>query len=321
MTPQELSQHLQRIREEVGKALLGQDEVIEQVLLAVFAKGHVLIEGVPGLGKTLLVRTLARVLGCEFKRIQFTPDLMPSDVTGGNVFDQRQNAFTFLPGPIFTQLCLADEINRAPAKTQAALLEAMADYSVSADGQTRPLPTPFFVIATQNPVESHGTYPLPEAQLDRFMMKIHVGHPTHEVEKAILRNTVHGFDAGNLDTSGVQRVFTHEHVAHVQQSMSNIRVDEGIVEYIAEIVGRTRGHRSIYLGASPRASIALLKTSRVRAAMAGRDFVVPDDVKLLAHAVMRHRLVLHPDAELEGTTADDCIDGILREANVPRTAA
>jgi MoxR-like ATPase len=309
------------MRTQVARVLLGQDEIVEEVLLAILARGHVLIEGVPGLGKTLLVRTLSRVLGCEFKRIQFTPDLMPSDVTGGNVWNQQQHAFQFVAGPVFTQLLLADEINRAPAKTQAALLEAMQDRSVSVDGISRPLPSPFFVIATQNPVESQGTYPLPEAQLDRFLMKILVRHPTREVEKAILRNHAAGFDASDLDTIQLERVATAADVVALQQSLGQVRVDEGIFDYITEVVARTRQHRSIYLGASPRASIALLKIARARAASEGRDFVSPDDVKFLAPAVLRHRLVLHPDAEIEGMNPDDCVAGILREVAVPNTSA
>ena len=321
MSVEQFAQAFSAIRTEVNRALLGQDEIVEQVLLAIFARGHVLIEGVPGLGKTLLVRALGRVLGCEFKRIQFTPDLMPSDVTGGNVFNQQQNAFVFMPGPIFTQLMLADEINRAPAKTQSALLEAMQDRSVTVDGATRMLPQPYFTIATQNPVESQGTYPLPEAQLDRFLMKIDVGHPTREVEKSILRNYVSGFDAANLDTIGLRQVCTGEQLVSLQAVCGTISVDEGILDYITDIVGRTRVHRSVYLGASPRASIALLTTGRARAASEGRSYVIPDDVKMLAPAILRHRLVLHPDAEIEGVTADDCVQTILREATVPRTAA
>ncbi|PRP91709.1 ATPase family [Enhygromyxa salina] len=321
MTVQQFAHTFAAIRTEVNRVLLGQDELVEQVLLAICARGHVLIEGVPGLGKTLLVRTLGRVLGCEFKRIQFTPDLMPSDVTGGNVFNQQDNAFMFLPGPVFTQLLLADEINRAPAKTQSALLEAMQDRSVTVDGATRPLPRPFFTIATQNPIESQGTYPLPEAQLDRFLMKINVDHPTREVEKALLRNYVQGFDAGNLDTIGIREICTAEELVALQAATQTVSVDEGILDYITEVVGRTRAQRSVYLGASPRASIALLTTARARAASESRSYVIPDDVKHLAPAILRHRLVLHPDAEIEGTTPDDCVQAILREAPVPRTAA
>ncbi|MCA9682345.1 MAG: MoxR family ATPase [Myxococcales bacterium] len=321
MDPHTFAQAFSALRSEVNRVLLGQDEVVEQVLLAIFARGHVLIEGVPGLGKTLLVRTLGRVLGCEFKRIQFTPDLMPSDVTGGNVFNQQQNQFVFLPGPVFTQLLLADEINRAPAKTQSALLEAMQDRSVTVDGATRPLPKPFFTIATQNPVESQGTYPLPEAQLDRFLMKINVDHPTREVERAILHNYVTGFDAADLDTIGISQICSTEELLGLQAIVGTIGVRTDILDYITDVVSRTRSHRSVYLGASPRASISLLNCARARAASEGRNFVIPDDIKWLAPAILRHRLVLHPDAEIEGVTADDCVQAILREATVPQTAA
>ncbi|NVB38314.1 MoxR family ATPase [Pseudenhygromyxa sp. WMMC2535] len=319
---QEFAQAFAAARAEVGRVLLGQEDVVEHVLLAIFARGHVLIEGVPGLGKTLLVRTLGRVLGCEFKRIQFTPDLMPSDVTGGNVFNQQQNQFMFLAGPVFTQLLLADEINRAPAKTQSALLEAMQDRSVTVDGATRPLPRPFFTIATQNPVESQGTYPLPEAQLDRFLMKINVDHPERGVERAILQNYVQGFDPSDLDSVGIRQLISAEQLVAMQTAVSTgVGVREDILDYITDLVSRTRSHRSIYLGASPRASISLLNCARARAASEGRDFVIPDDVKWLAPAILRHRLVLHPDAEIEGVTADDCVQTILREATVPQTAA
>jgi MoxR-like ATPase len=321
MTVQQFAQAFAAIRSEVSRVLLGQDEVVEQVLLAIFARGHVLIEGVPGLGKTLLVRTLGRVLGSEFKRIQFTPDLMPSDVTGGNVFNHQQDAFVFMPGPVFTQLLLADEINRAPAKTQSSLLEAMQDRSVTVDGVTRPLPQPFFTIATQNPIESQGTYPLPEAQLDRFLLKIDVGHPSREVEKSILNNYLRGFDPADLDTLGVRQVCNAKELLGLATVAQTVAVDDGVLDYITDIIGRTRVQRSIYLGASPRASIALLTTARVSAASDGRSFVIPDDVKRLAPAVLRHRLVLHPDAEIEGMTADECVQSILREAPVPKTAA
>ncbi len=309
------------IRREAAKVLLGQDDLILHTLIAVLAGGHVLIEGVPGLGKTLLVRTLAHVIGATFKRIQFTPDLMPSDVTGGNVFNQKEDAFVFHEGPVFTQLLLADEINRAPAKTQSALLEAMQDLAVTSDGVTRQLPEPFFVIATQNPIESQGTYPLPEAQLDRFLVKVEVKHPTAAVEKLILWNHANGFQAARLERSEIQRVATAADLVEMRETLGSIRVDEGIIDYIADIVGRSRAHRSVYLGASPRASIGLLAVSRALAATEGRSFVIPDDVKALAPAVMRHRLILHPDAEIEGVSADDCVEDILREAKVPKTAA
>jgi len=310
-----------KIRGEVERALVGQTDLVEHALVALLARGHVLIEGAPGLGKTLLVRVLGRVLACDHRRIQFTPDLMPSDVSGGNVFNQQKGAFEFLKGPVFTQLLLADEINRAPAKTQSALLEAMQERQVTVDGVTRPLPDPFLVMATQNPIESQGTYPLPEAQLDRFMFKLSVLPPAHAVETAILRNHLAGFDAQALERLNLARVIAPAGLIEMQAYARRMRVDDGIVSYIADIVCRTRGHRSLIYGASPRASIALLHGSQVRAAARGRDFVIPDDVKALAPAVLRHRVGLQPDAEIEGVSADDCVTEILREVRVPETVA
>lgn len=305
---------------EVDRALVGQEELIEQVVLAIVCRGHVLLEGAPGLGKTLLVRTLGHVLGCQFKRIQFTPDLMPSDVTGQNVFNLQRNEFVFNQGPVFTQLLLADEINRAPAKTQSSLLEAMQERTVTVDGKSHALPAPFFVIATQNPIESQGTYPLPEAQLDRFLFKLFVEHPSAAVEKAILQGHLQGFDANHLERLGLETKASPQILLQMQQALEAVRVDESLLDYITDIVGRTRGHRNLTFGASPRASIALLFVARARAASLERDFVVPDDVKALAPSVLRHRIGLHPDAEIEGLSTDDCVNDILREVRVPNTA-
>ncbi|MCB9538684.1 MAG: MoxR family ATPase [Myxococcales bacterium] len=312
-----VAETVDRIRAEVGRVLHGQDDVVEQVLIALLARGHVLIQGVPGLGKTLLVRALSRVLGCGTKRIQFTPDLMPSDVTGGNVLDSATGRFTFVPGPIFTQLVLADEINRATPKTQSALLEAMQDRSVSADGVTRPLGAPFIVVATQNPIESQGTYPLPEAQLDRFLLRVEVGHPRPEDETRILRDHLAGFDPADLDAAGLQTVTSADGVCALQRAARGVRVDDALLAYVVDIVGRTRSHRGIEVGASPRAAVALLSAAQAAAALDGRPFVVPDDLKSIAPAVLSHRLVLHPDAEFEGRSAAACLAEILEQAPAP----
>jgi len=319
-TPDEVSAFAEvfgQIVDEIERVLLGQQEVVHAVLIAFFAGGHVLLEGPPGLGKTLLARTVSRTLGVDFRRIQFTPDLMPSDVTGGNIFNQKIDAFEFHAGPIFANVLLADEINRAPAKTQAALLEAMSDRQVTIDGETRVLPRPFFTMATQNPVESEGTYPLPEAQLDRFLVKTLVTHPTLEVEVALLRSTVQGFDASDLDAVGLKTVLDAAGIAKCQAEARSIRVDDELLDYIAAIVGRTRAHPAVDLGASPRASIGLLRCAQVVAGIAGRSYVVPDDVKQMAHPVLRHRFMLQPDAELEGISTDRVIDEILDDVRVP----
>jgi MoxR-like ATPase len=318
---QEFKATFETIRNQVERAVVGQTDLVEHTLIALLARGHVLLEGAPGLGKTLLVRVLGQVLACDYRRIQFTPDLMPSDVTGGNVFNQQRGAFDFLKGPVFTQLLLGDEINRAPAKTQSALLEAMQERQVTVDGVTRALPDPFLVMATQNPIESQGTYPLPEAQLDRFMFKLSVLSPSHAVEVAILRNHLAGFDAQSLESVHLERVIGPAGLVAMQTHIRGLRVDEGILAYIADIVCRTRGHRALYFGASPRASIALLHGAQARAASRGRDFVIPDDVKTLAPAVLRHRVGLQPDAEIEGMSTDDCVAEILRDVRVPETIA
>jgi MoxR-like ATPase len=316
---EEVSTHLQRLAAEIARVLVGQDQLIEHTLIGLVARGHLLIEGVPGLGKTLLVRCLGRVLGLSFRRIQFTPDLMPSDVTGSNVYSEAMGQFSFVPGPVFAQLVLADEVNRAPAKTQSALLEAMQDRSVTVDGVTRPLPAPFLVLATQNPVESQGTYPLPEAQLDRFLLKLHVDHPSREAENNMLQNYLAGFDPSEL--GGLNVLSNEAQVLELQRALGSVRVASEIVEYITDIVRRTRTHPALQLGASPRASIGLLCVARAHALWEGRDYVTPDDVKSYARAVLRHRLLLQPDAELEGTTADHCVDSILRDTVVPKTSA
>jgi MoxR-like ATPase len=313
----EFSERFRAIERETQRAFLGQEDVLSSVLVAVIARGHVLIEGVPGVGKTLLVRTLGRVLGCHFRRIQFTPDLMPSDVTGSTTYNAQTGAFEFKHGPVFTHVLLADEVNRSPAKTQAAMLEAMQERSVTIDGQTHLLPRPFFVLATQNPIESAGTYALPEAQLDRFLFKLVIGHPPLDVEQALLRSVRDGFDAADLDRLGIQRVASPELVLAMQDAVTQVRVDDQIITYIAELVAATRKHRAVAIGASPRASISLLQVGRVEAAISDRAFVVPDDVKAHARAVLRHRIILQPDAEIEGLTADDVVEQVLRATPVP----
>jgi MoxR-like ATPase len=312
-------QNFERIRQQMALVIVGQEELVEGVIVAAIAKGHVLVEGAPGLGKTLVARTLAVVSGCAFKRIQFTPDLMPSDITGSSVYSRETGKFTFVPGPIFAQLLLADEINRAPAKTQSALLEAMQDHQVTVDGTSRPLPAPFVVIATQNPVESQGTYPLPEAQLDRFLFKLTVSDPPVEVERTIVRHHADGFDPTDLRNLG--SATTPAELAEMQTYAQSVRVDDAVVGYIVELVRRTRDDKAIELGASPRASIALLRAAQVIAASDGRDFVTPDDVKPMIAAVLRHRVMLHPDAQLQGISPDQRIEDIVRAVPVPRMAA
>ena len=312
------STSFERIKSAIGKVVVGQSELVDGVLVGVLARGHVLIEGVPGLGKTLVARTLAAVSGASFKRIQFTPDLMPSDVTGSSIFDRQSSSFTFVSGPIFAQLVLADEINRAPAKTQSALLEAMQDRQVTVDGTSRALPRPFAVIATQNPIESQGTYPLPEAQLDRFLVKVTALDPPRDVEREIVAQHAGGFDPADL--SKVEAVVSPKVLLEMQQCAQTVRIDSAVIAYIVELVRATRSDRSLELGASPRASIALLRTAQVMAASEGRDFVTPDDVKPMALPVLRHRVLLHPDAQLQGITPDERIADLVKGVPAPQVA-
>jgi len=308
----------QALADEIGKAVVGQEEVVRQCLIALLAGGHVLLEGVPGVAKTLLVRALAIALDCEFKRVQFTPDLMPSDVVGTMLYDLQSGSFRLKRGPIFTSLLLADEINRTPPKTQAALLEAMEERQVSIDGITHPLPTPFMVFATQNPIEHEGTYALPEAQLDRFTMKVVVGYPSEAQEKEILLEHHMGFDAHRLAQAGIVPRVNAEGLRRCMELVRIVTVDDGVLGYITSIVRRTRESPSLVLGASPRAAVTLLQTSKVAAAMAGRAFVIPDDVKSLAKPVLRHRVVLRAEAEIEGLSADAVLDSVVSKVEVPR---
>jgi len=303
---------------EIGKVVIGQTELVEAVLIGLLSEGNVLIEGVPGVGKTLLVNTLSKVLTCEFRRIQFTPDLMPSDITGISVFNMQNQEFTFNPGPIFTNLLLADEVNRAPAKTQSALLEAMQERQVTVDGTTYLLDRPFITIATQNPLEQEGTYPLPEAQLDRFLFKVLVDYPTQAEERGILDSYAAGHDTRNLESFGINPVMKTEHIVTIQKLCRRVIVEKSIIEYITDIVGKTRTWHSIEVGASPRASVNLLVASRCLAACRGRDFVVPDDIKSLVPWVLRHRVRLRPEAEIEGTFVDDVVTDILDAVEAPR---
>jgi MoxR-like ATPase len=309
---------LAAVRTEVGKAVVGQDQVVTGLLIALLCQGHVLLEGVPGVAKTLLVRALAAALSLTGKRVQFTPDLMPGDVTGSLIYDSRTARFEFREGPVFTNLLLADEINRTPPKTQAALLEAMEERQVSVEGAARPLPVPFMVAATQNPVEYEGTYPLPEAQLDRFLMKLTVALPERAEEIGILARHAAGFDPRDLAAAGLRQVAGPHELARASQAVRGVRVAQEIAGYIVDICRATRVSPSLQLGVSPRGATALLATSRAWAWLSGRDYVTPDDVKALARPTFRHRIQLRPEAELEGATADGVLDGVLGSVQVPR---
>ncbi|TGD79090.1 MoxR family ATPase [Hymenobacter wooponensis] len=312
----QLSAHTAAIRRELAKVIVGQQDLAELLLTALLADGHVLLEGVPGVAKTLTAKLLSRTLDVPFSRLQFTPDLMPSDVLGTSVFRPQRGEFEFRPGPIFASIVLIDEINRAPAKTQSALFEVMEERHVTQDGTTYPMPEPFLVLATQNPVEQEGTYRLPEAQLDRFLFKLHVGYPTMEEEVRILLGHHSGF--GGVTADVVQPVLTAAQLADMRQLVRQQHVEPKLLEYIARLVGQTRSHKGLYLGASPRASIALLNGAKALAALRGRDFVTPEDIQYLAPAVLRHRIQLTPEREMEGGTPDDIVKQIIQQIEVPR---
>jgi MoxR-like ATPase len=309
---------LGELRAEVAKAVVGQDQVVSGLVIALLCQGHVLLEGVPGVAKTLLIRSLAAGLSLDSKRVQFTPDLMPGDVTGSLIYDARTARFEFREGPVFTNLLLADEINRTPPKTQAALLEAMEERQVSVEGEPRPLPMPFLVAATQNPVEYEGTYPLPEAQLDRFLLKLTVALPERADEIAIITRHAAGFDPRDLGAAGLRPVAGSADLAAARQSVAQVSVSAEITGYIVDVCRATRQSASLRLGVSPRGATALLATSRAWAWLSGRDYVTPDDVKTLARPTFRHRIQLRPEAELEGATADGVLEGVLASVPVPR---
>ncbi|MGQ9549381.1 MAG: AAA family ATPase [Roseiflexus sp.] len=309
---------VQAVRTEASKVVVGQDEAFTQILIALFSGGHVLLEGVPGTAKTLMAKTLATLIGVEFKRVQFTPDLMPSDVIGTQVFEMGTGQFRLRKGPVFTNILLGDEINRAPAKTQSALLEAMEERQVTIEGERLPLPEPFFVMATQNPVEYEGTYPLPEAQLDRFLFKVIVDYAPQEVEIEVLRRYHAGFDAHRLDAVGLRPVVIPETLEQCRAEIRQVQVDDGILKYVTDIAQASRKSLDLILGGSPRASISLLLAAKTWAAMQNRAYVTPDDVKFLARPVYRHRIILKPEAEIEGLTPDTAMVRILARVDVPR---
>jgi len=308
---------LERVRREVHKVIIGQNDVVDQALIVIFTGHHALIEGVPGIAKTLLARTLARVLGCEFARIQFTPDLMPADITGTNVFNLQRSEFTLVKGHVFTSFLLADEINRAPAKTQSALLQAMQERVVTIDRETHPLPANFTVFATQNPIEYEGTYPLPEAQKDRFMFKIVMRSPERADELALAARML-GNDSPEQTLPTVEACVQSEELAELKVSLNDVLIRDELVGYLVDVVRKTRAHESVLVGAGPRATQALLLASRAHAAIEGRDFVTPDDIRAMAPPVLEHRLILRPEFEIEGLDELEVVTKILGEIPVPR---
>ena len=312
----ELHNAVMRMRMEIGKVIVGQEDMIKLIMAALLADGHVLIEGVPGVAKTLTARLVSKCIALHFSRVQFTPDLMPSDVLGTSIFNPKEGAFQFKRGPIFGNIVLVDEINRAPAKTQAALFEVMEEKQVTVDGYSHQMEKPFMVLATQNPVEQEGTYRLPEAQLDRFLFKISVPYPTEEQEVKIL-SRFHNV-TGNEIIEKLDEILTAGHISALRKQVREILIEEKLLQFIAKIVSSTRSHKSIYLGASPRASLAIMMSAKAVAAMQGRDFVTPEDILEMATPVLRHRIILTPEKEMEGGTEDDVIKEIIHALEIPR---
>lgn len=310
-----INEKVNSARTEIGKYLIGQHEMVDLLLIGLFSGGHVLLEGVPGIAKTLTAKLLSHTLNVDFSRIQFTPDMMPSDIIGTSVFNMKDSEFNFKKGPIFTNIALIDEINRAPAKTQAALFEVMEERQITYDGVTYKLDFPFLVIATQNPIEQEGTYRLPEAQLDRFLFKVNLIHPNLEEEKEILKRFS---NQTRIDFDKIPSVFNAQDLKKIQETVESVRVDDSIIKYIAEITHETRIHGKIYLGASPRASLSMMKSAKAMAAIRGRDFVVPDDVQYVAYHVMNHRIILTPEAEMEGLDPQLILQEIVKKVEVPR---
>ncbi|WP_328996502.1 MoxR family ATPase [Kribbella sp. NBC_01245] len=318
VSPERARQALIDLRTEIGKAVVGQDVAVSALVLALLCRGHVLLEGVPGTAKTLMVRALSMAMRLDTKRVQFTPDLMPGDVTGSLVYDAKTSEFAFRPGPVFTNIMLADEINRTPPKTQAALLEAMEERQVTVDGIARPLPIPFVVAATQNPIEYEGTYPLPEAQLDRFLLKVTLDIPPRDAEIAVLARHAKGFDPRDLAAAGLKPVAGPEDLLAGQAAVRRVAVREDVLAYIVDLCRATRQSPSLQLGVSPRGATALLAVSRAWAWLSGRDYVIPDDVKAMARPALRHRVEVRPEAELEGVTSDAVLESVLATVPVPR---
>lgn len=307
-----------RLADALNQVVVGQAELVQQLLVALLAEGHVILEGVPGTGKTLLVKAIAQLIQADFRRIQLTPDILPTDILGTNVFDLNTRNFALKKGPVFTEILLADEINRTPPKTQAALLEAMAEQQVTLDGESLALPELFWVIATQNSLEFEGTYPLPEAQLDRFLFKLLVDYPTATAEKQMLLNSQAGFRGQRFDLAQLEPVATVEQILQARQAVSQITVKESVLDYILALTHRTRKHPDLALGASPRSAVAWLRSSKAQAWLAGRDYVTPDDVKQVAPALLRHRLILRPEAQLDAVNIDAVIRSLLTQVAVPR---